>query len=74
MSSPTYTLDFVSRARAPAPAAVGRLKRAWGVLCGATFVATRASIYLLVLPFVALVSLSGVALYAVQALIGPPRG
>ncbi len=74
MSSPTYTLDFTAQPKVRAATGSRALRRAWGVLCGATFVATRASIYLLVLPFVAIVSLSGIALYAVQALIGPPRG
>jgi hypothetical protein len=73
MSTPTYTLDFSTQ---PVPTRVGSrsVRRAWGALCGATFFATRASIYLLVLPFAALVSLTGVVVYAAQALIGPPRG
>jgi hypothetical protein len=74
MSTPTHTLDFVSQPSVPAGIPSRALRRAWGTLRGATFVATRASIYLLVLPFAALVSLTGMALYAVQALIGPPRG
>jgi hypothetical protein len=80
MSTPTYSLDFVSPSSAsPASSAHAglpsrALKRAWGLVCGATFLATRASIYLVVLPFVALASLAGTALYAVQALIGPHRG
>lgn len=57
-----------------AGAARGGLRRAWGALCGATFIATRASIYLLVVPFTVLICAAGIALYAVQALAGGHRG
>jgi hypothetical protein len=50
------------------------LKRAWGVVCGVGFLATRGAIYLLVLPFTVLAGVTGVALYAVQALAGGDRG
>jgi hypothetical protein len=73
MSTPTYTLDFTTQPPAPAGFASRALRRTWGVMCGATFVATRVSIYLLVLPLAALASLSGIALYAVQALVRSPR-
>jgi hypothetical protein len=58
------------------PASVARsgLRRVWGALCGATFVATRASIYLLVVPFTVIACAAGIALYAVQALAGGHRG
>jgi len=74
MSSPIYTLDF-----APSPtqsAAIGwrGLKRVWGVVCGLTFLATRGSIYLLVLPFTAIACVTGMALCGLQALTGAHRG
>jgi hypothetical protein len=50
------------------------LKRAWGVVCGVSFLTARGSIYLVVLPFTLLASLTGVALYVVQALAGGDRG
>jgi hypothetical protein len=58
----------------PASAARSSLRRAWGALCGATFVATRASIYLLVIPFTVVVCAAGIALYTAQALTGGHRG
>lgn len=73
MSTPTYTLDFTAHAPAPSGLAARALRRAWAALCGATFVATRVSIYLLVLPLAALASLTGIALYAAQALVRTPR-
>jgi len=60
----------------PGPKAAARrgLKRAWGVTCGVGFLAARGSIYLVVVPFTLLASLTGVALYAAQALVGGHRG
>ena len=68
MSTPTYTLDFTAQDSVPAGLPSRAVRRAWGVLCGATFVVSRVSIYLLVLPVVAFASLGGLALYAVQTL------
>jgi hypothetical protein len=58
----------------PVTATRRALKRTWGVVCGVSFIAARSSIYLLVLPFTVLASLTGVALYALQALAGGDRG
>jgi hypothetical protein len=80
MINPTWTgvlHDGSESVRAlPEPVTATRrgLKRAWGVVCGVGFLAARGSIYLLVLPFTVLASLTGVALYAVQALAGGDRG
>lgn len=65
-----------SATESPRPAAAARrgLKRAWGVVCGVSFLAARGSMYLLVLPFTVLASLTGVVLYAFQALAGGDRG
>jgi|HubBroStandDraft_1064217.scaffolds.fasta_scaffold03076_11 hypothetical protein len=41
----------------------------WGVLCGASFVGLRASIYLIALPFAAVACLAGLVLYGVHALV-----
>jgi hypothetical protein len=80
MINPTWTgvlHDGSESVRAlPEPLTATRrgLKRAWGVLCGVSFLAARGSIYLLVLPFTALVSLTGVVLYAFQACASGDRG
>jgi hypothetical protein len=73
MSTPTYSLDFTARALSAEPAARS-VRRAPGMLRRTTFLVARASVYLLVLPLAALVSLTGIVLYAAQSLIGPPRG
>ncbi len=49
-------------------------RRAWGLACGVIFVAMRSAIYLVVLPFAALVCLAGAALYAIQAAAGGSNG
>ncbi|HVN44324.1 MAG TPA: hypothetical protein VMT66_03655 [Steroidobacteraceae bacterium] len=79
MINPTWTgvLNEAQSAPAlpgPGPVLSRALKRAWGVACGVSFIAARGSIYLLVLPFTVLASLTGVALYAVQTLTGGHRG
>jgi len=80
MINPTWTgvLHAGSESVAPLPEAVGAtrrgLQRAWGVVCGAGFLAARGSIYLLLLPFMVLASLTGIVLYAAQALVGGDRG
>jgi len=58
----------------PRTAARRGLKRVWGMTCGVGFLAARGSIYVVVLPFTLLASLTGVALYAAQALVGGNRG
>jgi hypothetical protein len=79
MINPTWTGvlhegESVTALPGPAPAARRGLKRAWGVVCGVSFLAARGSVYLLVVPFTVLASLTGVALCAVQALAGGDRG
>lgn len=61
-------------ATSPAGAVRTGLRHLWGGLCGVTFVATRASIYLLVVPITAIVCAAGVVMYAAQALAGGHRG
>jgi hypothetical protein len=56
--------DFASSHHESAGQSVGG--RLWGAVCGATFVAARASIYLIALPFAAIACVAGLALYAVQ--------
>ena len=72
MSSPTHALDFAPEQHTAA--GWRPLKRAWGVLCGTTFVSARAALYLLVLPLTAIACLTGIALYGVQSLFGVHRG
>jgi hypothetical protein len=79
MNNPTWTgvlhpdsADFTSAS--PTSAVRRAPKRVWGVICGLSFLVARGSIYLLVLPFAVLVTLSGLALYAVQAVGGGSRG
>jgi hypothetical protein len=80
MINPTWTgvlhdgSESVGTLPEPFTATRRGVKGAWGVVCGVSFLAARGSLYLLVLPFMVLVSLTGVALYAVQALAGGDRG
>jgi hypothetical protein len=80
MINPTWTgvlndgSETVAALPEPVTATRRGLRRAWGLVCGVSFLAARGSIYLVVLPFTMLVSLAGVALYAVQALAGGDRG
>jgi hypothetical protein len=80
MNNPTWTgvLHATSESLAPLPEAVTAtrrgLRRAWGVICGVSFLAARGSIYLLLLPFTVIVSLTGVVLYAARPLVGGDRG
>ena len=80
MINPTWTgvlndgSDSVRAVPQPVSATRRGLKRAWGVVCGVSFLTMRGSIYLRVLPFTLLAGLTGVALYAVQAIAGGDRG
>ena len=80
MINPTWTgvmhagSERVTPLPEPGTATRRGLRRAWGVACGVGFFAARGSIYLLLLPFMVLASLTGVVLYAVQALVGGARG
>ena len=75
MNNPTWTgvlpagnADFTPAS--PIGAARRAMRRTWGVICGVSFIATRASIYVLVGLFTAIVCVAGVALYTAQALAG----
>jgi hypothetical protein len=80
MMNPTWTgvlhdgSESVSALPEPVTAARRAVKRVWGVVCGASFLAARGSLYLLVLPFTVLVSLAGIALYAFHAGAGGDHG
>jgi hypothetical protein len=79
MNNPTWTgvLPAGNSAFAPASLLGGArraVQRAWGMVCGVSFITTRASIYLLVGVFTAIVCVAGVAMYALQALAGGQRG
>lgn len=79
MNNPTWTGVLPANSTpftptSPMNAAQRAVRRAWGVLSGASFIATRASVYLLVGAFTVIVCVAGVVLYAVQALAGWHRG
>ena len=71
MSSPSHALDFATE---PVSVPRGLPARMWGMVCGAAFVAARASLYLLVVPVTLVACLAGIGLYGVKVLLGGDRG
>ena len=70
------SMEFTESRPTPAAHSPGRngLRRAWGVVCGTTFIAARSCVYLIALPVAGAACLVGIALHGVQSLTGIHHG